>query len=419
MSGPKVVRVITREERIAICEALLARLESALADWEINARGCALDDAELVKMRARQAELRSALESDRFDEVERHTESEIRYVMSESERLMGERIRRKAMVRRMRKRAQELDPELARMLERERRLGEVEMSEEQIEIARALREAGAEKTYSEWLAENPSESDRETASLETKLAELVVLLGDERVRHFEAMLEKAAATIDQSNRQMRLDTLSIELGSAVENERRGTALHARIRALIAELRALKSSGALRRAESVIASVETAGTDLDALEAATRTALEAERQGLAAAARRKAVLQGLASLGYAVDERLETAWVRDERVVVRRPSQPGYGVEFTGKVESGRIQARVVAVGSSSYTADAARDRDAETLWCSDFSRLRDSVTATGGELIIEKALGIGAVPVKVVSAPEADYEYVETSRPKERTLPKP
>ncbi|MGE8334829.1 hypothetical protein, partial [Pseudomonas laurylsulfatiphila] len=37
MSGPKVVRIVTREEILAICDGHLQRLELALARWQVQA----------------------------------------------------------------------------------------------------------------------------------------------------------------------------------------------------------------------------------------------------------------------------------------------------------------------------------------------------------------------------------------------
>ncbi|BBI42545.1 hypothetical protein ALP64_204920 [Pseudomonas syringae pv. actinidiae] len=37
MSGPKVVRIVTREEIIAICEGHLQRLERAVNRWQTQA----------------------------------------------------------------------------------------------------------------------------------------------------------------------------------------------------------------------------------------------------------------------------------------------------------------------------------------------------------------------------------------------
>ncbi len=47
MSGPKVVRIVTREEAIATCERDLQRLDKALARWENQASRLAqFSDAE-------------------------------------------------------------------------------------------------------------------------------------------------------------------------------------------------------------------------------------------------------------------------------------------------------------------------------------------------------------------------------------
>ena len=43
MSGPKVVRIVTREEAIATCERDLQRLDKALARWENQASRLKVD----------------------------------------------------------------------------------------------------------------------------------------------------------------------------------------------------------------------------------------------------------------------------------------------------------------------------------------------------------------------------------------
>lgn len=56
MSGPKVVRIVTREEAIATCERDLQRLDKALARWENQASRLAqLSDAERAAAHARRA----------------------------------------------------------------------------------------------------------------------------------------------------------------------------------------------------------------------------------------------------------------------------------------------------------------------------------------------------------------------------
>lgn len=38
MSGPKVVRIVTREEHEAICRGMLARIDAALEQWAETGR---------------------------------------------------------------------------------------------------------------------------------------------------------------------------------------------------------------------------------------------------------------------------------------------------------------------------------------------------------------------------------------------
>lgn len=420
MSGPKVVRVVTKEERIATCEKLLAQLQAALDDWEAVARRCAVSDTDLQRMRAREVGLRAALATDRFDEIERNTNTETLFVRGDIERLHALHVAREAALRRIRKRAHEADPALRDLLQRELSGKEDSMSEEQHAIADSLKGGLQVETFAQWLAQHPSIEDSETAQLEQKLAELSILIGEKRIAQFEARIPKIEQTQETSRRRMLLDTLSSELAQAVREACDRAAQQARLRTLAAELRALHSAGAVHRATSVILAIDGESAALTVLEAEIHAALAAEREAFTAHVRRNAVLAGLASLGYAVNDGLETAWVKDGRVVVSRPSQPGYGVEFGGKAASGRIQARVVAIGDANHVADSIRDHDAETLWCSDFSRLQEAIAANGGGLTIERALGVGATPLKLVTAVESESGYAaDVPSQRERTLREP
>jgi hypothetical protein len=126
--------------------------------------------------------------------------------------------------------------------------------------------------------------------------------------------------------------------------------------------------------------------------------------LAAAARRHAVLQGLASLGYEVKEGMVTAWVEGGRVVLRKAANPDYGVELSGGMQSDRLQVRAVGFGVPQMARNAARDRDMETVWCGEFEKLQALVARNGGSVDIETGLPAGAVPIKLVSDPRGRDE---------------
>jgi hypothetical protein len=97
--------------------------------------------------------------------------------------------------------------------------------------------------------------------------------------------------------------------------------------------------------------------LAALVEECRALVSAEAQRKAAQSRRDVILQGLAKLGYEVHEGMTTAWAKDGRVVLRKPSLPGYyGVEASGQAETSRLQVRAVALSGN---RDVNRDKDVE------------------------------------------------------------
>lgn len=123
-------------------------------------------------------------------------------------------------------------------------------------------------------------------------------------------------------------------------------------------------------------------------------IETELFAIATEARRQAVLEGLASLGYEVTEGMATAWVKDGRVVLLKAANPGYGVELSGN--AGLLQVRAVGIGDPAEARDAVRDRDMETIWCGEFERLQTLVAKRGGDLSIETARPVGQYPLKII-----------------------
>lgn len=99
--------------------------------------------------------------------------------------------------------------------------------------------------------------------------------------------------------------------------------------------------------------------------------------------------------------MEQSWLRDGRVVVRKPGATDYGVEVGAPADASRLQVRLVGSDKPSQPRTAARDTEHEATWCGEFSKLRNLIGAEGGELVIERALEVGAQPVRTVSMPGA------------------
>jgi hypothetical protein len=67
MSGPKVVRIVTREEILGICHGQLARIDAALAEWtRIGRRNNCIDEEAVAALVKRRDALVALIASDRF-----------------------------------------------------------------------------------------------------------------------------------------------------------------------------------------------------------------------------------------------------------------------------------------------------------------------------------------------------------------
>jgi hypothetical protein len=448
MSGPKVVRVVTREEVVARCQGQLARLEAAIAEWTRTCeRAHALDAPAAAAVADRRSALQRLLAEDRFAELQKQVPVEIAFLQSDAEARLVRAAAAAAQALQQRRRmgitARMLLEELTRSgltipagLRRDLRTpGSQETaivralavlspagrdaaapSERQRELAASLGGGERVMTLSEWLAahsvEAPGEVDLE---IDHHLAELGVLGAD--VSRFAG---RAAALLDEPRTRQGLlaDSLLVELAQAVKEARVKAAQLAALRQCAAELAQL-DSGEARDLEATLDAAVRAGevSSADALVGQAKALIQGRLRAQAAATRRRAVLEGLASLGYEVTEGMATAWVQGGQVVLKKASRPGYGVELAGGTKSDRVQVRAVAFASTSALRDTTRDRDIETLWCSELEHLQRAVAEGGGGIEIERAIPAGATSLKVVEDPGASAgsdEHVPVTRTLQR-----
>ena len=85
-----------------------------------------------------------------------------------------------------------------------------------------------------------------------------------------------------------------------------------------------------------------------------------------------------------------------RIVVRKPNEKGYGVELGAVEDAERMQVQLVSFEQANDASKASRDLDRETIWCSEFSRLKSLLEKSGTALHMEKALPVGSKPLKKV-----------------------
>jgi hypothetical protein len=279
------------------------------------------------------------------------------------------------------------------------------------DLARRLRDGAAPTSFADWLAARPaSDADPAVARIEARIAELSPLVDGPTSAGWAARLDEATDA-DSARRGLLLDGLDVATGRALTEARAHAAAATDLALLAAELDAAGlDTDALR------ADVESLGVDaITARIAEGRAALDANRKALASAARRAAILKGLSGLGYEVNEGMRTSFVDEGRLVVRSASRPDYGVEVSAAGE--RMQMRPVAFDAGGVGPDPSRDMDAETIWCGDVSALQASLGDAGGGLVIERALPIGATPLKRIAVDAAAISgAAEAPVLRERTL---
>ena len=450
MSGPKAFRIVTRAEIIAICRRSLARLDAAIETWaSAGRRNGTIEQQDIEKVTARRDELRRLLDADRFVELQKQVAGEIAFLQADSERRVERAAeivaRSKRDLRRSKTAAEallhrlhvlkvdipadirsELSGSTASSERLEAAMAKALMllpsqeapdatTDRQRQLAAKLSAGERRETLQEWLFRQPREME------DPALARVDALLGELRGLGIDSgpfSAHVAALEAEPpARRSLIADSLLLDLATAVKDGRARTRLVNQLRERRAELSEMKSP----EAASLLAEIDSAlaipsASDEQELVKRADFLIEEEFKAMAAEERRRAVLEGLASLGYEVSEGMATAWGQNGKIVLRKAANPGYGVELSGGSKSDLLQVRAVGIGSSAEPRDANRDRDMETIWCGEFDRLKGLVAKAGGNVSIESARPVGQFPLKIVSDPGASHEAVVVER-SHRSLP--
>lgn len=431
MSGPKVVRIVTREELVAICEGLLRRLDQAFAMWATEGKRIGeLTDDEIATTLERKNALSHLLASDSFVDLQKSVPEEVAYLNGDLERRQQVAVDKAA--RRLTRR-REARNSAATVLQALRSRG-IEIPEALSANLRMVAEGNEMSGVDSVLAQAftflvPQEStgltkaqkdllDRHLTGLghleannwkspeimspfnvrleqiDRKLAELKTQLNESQSADFAKRLASIEAKDSGPQQNLLMDSLTMDLVSAIDRNRVQRAALAELSMLAAEIGEI--SGTTDTLVRRVAACDSATSmiEINELANACRVSLSELQQQREAVGRRKAILSGLAKLGYEINEGMETAWAQDGHVIAKKSSHPGYGVEIGGQAHVGRLQVRTVALSSD---RDVNRDRDAETIWCGEFSKLQGLLAESGDSLVIERSMGVGVVPLKEVS----------------------
>ncbi|WP_321814188.1 MULTISPECIES: hypothetical protein [unclassified Paraburkholderia] len=429
MSGPKVVRIVTREEILAICEGHLQRLDQAISAWTTAGKRVGeLAQSEIDATHARRQALAALIATEAFLDLQKRVPEEITFLHTDLERRRMLAVEKAEQAQKRRRQGRDSANTLLHSLKSKNVDVPAELESQLEQIASGGEFANTDALLARAFALIPTEGPREVSEAQRQLASC--LQGDQKVQSVESW--KAAQTVVppqlarvdrqiaeahvfltaeettaftsrlgviesesvEGRRNLLLDSLILDLSDAVSRSRKRLAALEEIQELAAELRTHDSD----EAKAILARVRRSD-DLESIEAVSallgdcKNAIVAEQQREGAQARRAAILLGLSRLGYEVHEGMSTAWANEGRVVVKKPSLPGYGVEVGGQAQASRLQVRAVALTAN---RDSTRDKDVETIWCGDFGKLQALLAEHGDNLLVERAMGVGQVPLKIV-----------------------
>jgi len=441
MSGPKVVRVVTEEERIAICETQIALLSAAFQSLFRYLESHGIEDEKLeTKLRRKLDHYIKLATPDKYREIPGMIQRELDYISSEFDRLQDKGLQEaRSRRRRIRNLSESIktlqmlasssgfdvdsrvyylkhselsdksDVELSEIEQkvsselsdlsnvRKKERVDINLTAEQKETRNRLISAEKELNVSEWklvsveLNQGADNSNR----IDTVMAELDEMKFPEpRKIEYLRQLDNIYEENSNQKRALLLDSLVINLAKESREYKRLQKVRHDLLMIRAQTDALKEEQAKLVCRQIDKALESENISVleNMLEATTGKVAEiitarSVEHG------REALIDALKSLGYSVSEGMETAVVENGRLVVKKPAEEVYGVEVQTIAVTGKFQLRLVS-GLPNNERSTKDDVAEEEKWCDDLAKIRKSLVESGMELEVEKALDPGAVTVR-------------------------
>jgi hypothetical protein len=439
MSGPKVVRVVTKQEVMAICRSQIDVVKDAIERWRNFASSHDALTAEDVSAADRRISLiNNMFEREQFLGVQKKCAAEMAAIQADINRIREEAIAKAELERSKRRRLQYTAETLIKTLETASTkipkelsrivlsaitaseselvamnamlsqimaehilifIGNESMTPLQIELSKKLSDGDRLQTLADWTIRHGGDTKTADADrrLDKLLAEIEAIENEAAAKPFLERVALIAKESSLSHRSLLTDSLIFDLVCHTNERKVKEQVIASMREVRCGLRRLTSKAAKDIEALLTKSIDCEDVSLSKILNEKGVALlEEETRAIAGISRREAVLNGLAELGYEVRENMATAWAEDGRIIVRKPNEKGYGVELGAVQDVERMQVQLVRFERAGDAHDIARDLDQETIWCSEFTSLKLLLQKAGADLQIEKALPVGSKPLKRV-----------------------
>jgi hypothetical protein len=218
MSGPKVVRIVTREEIEAICRRQIASAEDTAAELQRCAkRHDAINDALTADLERRLRQLRRLFEQNRWAELQKQAPLTIAFLKTETEQI---RVRAIAAAEAARSKGRRVADAAKTIISAMKTAGhEPSVALRNVALRATLVEGRELMVMEALVSENYTilATRRESAGASKEQLELASRLGlDEKPQSFTEWLAAHSSKVDQRNN--RLDKLMAELETAEDAE---------------------------------------------------------------------------------------------------------------------------------------------------------------------------------------------------------
>lgn len=442
MSGPKVVRIITREEVIQNCQQRLNRVDIAISQWQNKRQRLGGDiqhDVALITQQRQQ--LQSLLQADEFEALQKSVPLLLESLAVNITDRQEQAINRQAMQLQQQRQIKENAAVILQQLEKNPRSTVPSQLLEQIrqiqrgtltDEANQILQAGFEfiqqsqaitpvitdsqkdilskmtpghtmTTFDDWRKAQGGVNETPALKKLDRYISEINMIDPVLATSYLSRIAQLENESHQAQYQLLLDSLNIDLANDIRRCKHYQALTARLEGLLAEVKNqhITLPEAVELKIKQLNAVQIA--EVESLITACQTSIDQHTSQITANYRRQAILNGLSKLGYEVREGMATVWQKDGKIIVNNPAIPGYGIEVGGQTASPRLQIRPVRL---TPIEDRKRDLDVETLWCNDFDKLREWMANQGCEFELERSLAIGQAPVKYVSVTTQQVETV-------------
>ncbi|WP_417799398.1 hypothetical protein [Tenacibaculum sp.] len=426
MSGPKVIRIVTPAERKLIKQRWLTRLKNKIEQVKAYAIKHNMFTEELQTALNETLEYYQNISEDDYRKIEREVSGQIEFLDKEKKNLVKKVVKIRTSKWESFKNLKSTHNELRFLLKKKSidfqdfdtpsNINEIEeyrekvdylysllkeayfdsqtLTDEQKAIQERLSSGESLLSVQKWRSDRPKVVSR-LKKLENALKKMYISeISQNKIQEF---MDRCTELDEEApNYDLLLNSLTIQVAEFSKNQLALREAKEKLKTAVDQLESLELN--LNFIDKWMVLLNS--NNLDDIKNTSEKAkyLYAEiSEKIIIETRRKAIKKALQNAGYEVNDTMETAWVENGSLVVKKAKSSLYGVEFMSPKNLSRIQARVVADKNRSHERSPNLDKNQEEVWCDEFHDIKAILESQNLSIVIDKAEETGLVKLKEVT----------------------